>query len=209
MTLDVWLTYTLAAAVVLIIPGPTILLVISQALAHGKRAVFPLAAGVLFGDFTAMVLSLMGLGTVLAVSGALFGVLKWLGALYLVYLGVKMWRATPDVIEIPQKGAEEHYGRSLFARAYLVTATNPKGIAFFIAFLPQFVQPGAPVLPQLSVLGTTFLLLAGINAALYGLFAGGLRETLQRRSARRCFNRCGAVALVGAGVVTAALRRAS
>ncbi len=209
MTLDVWMTYTLAAAIVLIIPGPTILLVISQALAHGKGVVFPLAAGVLLGDFTAMVLSLMGLGTVLAVSGALFGVLKWLGAAYLVYLGVRMWRTRPDAVEIPEGGAEEGNRRSLFTKAFLVTATNPKGIAFFVAFLPQFVQPGSPVLPQLSVLGTTFLLLAGINAALYGLFAGELRQTLQHRSARRWFNRCGAVALVGAGVVTAALRRAS
>lgn len=207
MTIEIWAAYTLAAIVVLVIPGPTILLVISQAVAHGRRAAAPLAAGVFFGDFTAMALSLLGLGTLLAVSATLFSVLKLIGAGYLIFLGLRLWRSAPEDRHAGAVDSPGGSSRSLFTSAYVVTATNPKGIAFFVAFLPQFVQPGSPVLPQLFLLGGTFLVLAGLNAALYALFAGELRETLQSPSVCRWFNRGGAVALIGAGLFTAALRR--
>jgi threonine/homoserine/homoserine lactone efflux protein len=89
----------------------------------------------------------------------------------------------------------------------VVTALNPKSIAFFVAFLPQFVNPAAATLPQLSVLGATFLVLAGVNAALYARFAGRLRDVLQRPKMQRWLHRCGAGVLIGAGVVTAGLRQ--
>lgn len=209
MTLDVYGAYLLAAAAVLVLPGPTVLLVVSQAVAHGKKAVWPLAAGVLCGDFTAMSLSLLGLGAVLAVSATLFHLLKWAGAAYLVFLGIRLWRSEPASSDDAPQEVGGGSARSLFTGAFLVTATNPKGIAFFVAFLPQFVRPGAPALPQLLLLGGTFLGMATLNAALYGRFAGELREVLGRRSARRWFVRLGAGALVGAGVLTAALRRST
>ena len=92
MSIEIWIAFTLAAMVVLIVPGPTIILVISQAIAHGRRAVVPLTAGVTLGDFTAMTVSLLGLGAILASSAALFSMLKWIGAAYLIYLGIKLWR---------------------------------------------------------------------------------------------------------------------
>ena len=97
----------------------------------------------------------------------------------------------------------------LFKRAFLVTASNPKSIAFFVAFLPQFIHPGHPPLRQFLILGATFLILASVNAALYALFAGQLRETLQSSKAIRWFNRCGGSALIGAGVITATLQKSS
>ena len=92
MNLETYGTFVIAAMIVLVIPGPTIILVISQSAGHGRRAVLPLAAGVTLGDFTAMALSLLGLGAVLAASAALFTILKWIGALYLIYLGIKLCR---------------------------------------------------------------------------------------------------------------------
>ena len=141
-------------------------------------------------------------------SALLFTVLKWIGAGYLVYLGVRTWRSAPRVSEtLP--AADDAGNGSLLRSAFVVTALNPKSIAFFVAFLPQFVDPRAAALPQLLVLGTTFLVLAFLNAAFYGAFAGRLRDRFHDHRMQRRFHRCGGVALVGAGLVTATLQRSS
>ena len=207
MSLHTYLAFVAAAAVVLVIPGPTIMLVTSQAMTCGRRAVLPLAVGVMLGDLTAMTTSLLGLGAVLAASAALFQLFKWIGAIYLVYLGLRLWRTPVDPCGLP--AAALPGGRSLLSGAFVVTALNPKGIAFFIAFLPQFVEAGRPLPAQLCLLGATFVVMAFVNAVVYGLFAGHLRDTLKSVGARRWFNRCGAAALVGAGLLTATVRRSA
>lgn len=206
MSLEGWIAYILATTIILIIPGPTIILVISQAVAHGRRSVIPLVAGVIFGDFTAMTLSLLGLGAIMSASAALFTLFKWVGALYLLYLGIRLWRTNPHDGTVQTK-KEEISPRSLFKRSYIVTALNPKGIAFFVAFLPQFINHQAAVFSQLVMLGGTFLVLALMNAALYAVFASQLRETIKRTKVRRWFNRCGGTALIGAGIITAGMQR--
>jgi len=206
MSLEVWITFVIAAEIILVIPGPTIILVVSQAIAHGRKSVVPLVAGVLAGDFTAMTLSLLGLGAVLSASATLFVVLKWIGALYLVYLGIKLWRTDPADHETTM-AARPDSAQALFRGAYIVTALNPKSIAFFVAFLPQFINHQAPTCAQFLVLGSTFLVMATVNAALYAVFAGHLRDTLKKTWVRRCFDCCGGTALIGAGVFTAAMER--
>src|SRR5215472_4688595 len=94
MSLETWLAFAAATTVLLVIPGPTILLVISYALGQGMRTALPVAIGVALGDFTAMTLSMLGLGALLAASALLFTALKWAGAAYLVWLGIKLWRAS-------------------------------------------------------------------------------------------------------------------
>lgn len=208
MSVEIWAAFVLAAGIVLIIPGPTIILVISQSIAHGRKAVLPLAAGVVVGDFTAMTLSLLGLGAILASSAALFSILKWIGAAYLIYLGINLWRADPGKAEInlsqPTASNTSH-----FNRAFIVTALNPKSIAFFVAFLPQFVRTQSHAFEQFVILGATFLVLAGVNAFLYGFFAGQLRDAMLNTGVRRLFSRCGGSALIGAGLLTATLQRTS
>lgn len=208
MNIELWIAFVIASVIILIIPGPTIILVVSQAISHGRRSVLPLVAGVVLGDFTAMTLSLLGLGAVLAASAVLFTVLKWIGALYLVYLGLKLWQTHPNGSNIrsPDPLSSD---RALVKRAFVVTALNPKSIAFFVAFLPQFIDPLTPYAVQLPILGITFLVLAGINAALYAIFAGHLREAMLNTTVRKWFNRCGGSALMGAGVLTAAMQRSS
>lgn len=208
MSVEIWIAFAVAAIIVLVVPGPTILLVISQAISHGRKGVIPLVAGVTLGDLTAMTLSLMGLGAILAASAALFSVLKFMGAIYLVYLGIKLWRLHPEKHEISVV-ADKASSRSLFKSAFVVTALNPKSIAFFVAFLPQITNPQCQTIPQLIILGTTFLLLAALNATLYSIFAGQLRDTMKRSSIRRCFNRCGGSVLIAAGIFTATIKRAS
>jgi threonine/homoserine/homoserine lactone efflux protein len=191
-----------------VIPGPTVILVISQAITHGRKAVMPLTAGVALGDFVAMTLSLLGLGAILAASAALFAVLKYIGAGYLIFIGVKYWRAQDQAGEFAA-GAAASSNPVLFRRAFIVTALNPKSIIFFIAFLPQFIRPATPVMPQLLILGATFLCLATVNAALYATFAGRLCDILQGAKARRWLKRCGGSVMVGAGLFTAAMQRST
>ncbi len=208
MSLEVWITYIFATTLILIIPGPTIILVVSQAVTHGRKSVVPLVAGVVFGDFTAMTLSLLGLGAIMTASASLFTLFKWIGALYLLYLGINLWRANPKSSSI-QHGNKDISPRSLFKSSFIVTALNPKGIAFFVAFLPQFISHHESVFKQLLLLGGTFLFLALVNAALYALFASRLREVIKRTSVRKWFNRCGGTALIGAGIFTASMQRSA
>ena len=123
LTLQTWAAFSAAATIMVLIPGPTVLMVISHALAHGRRAVAPLTLGVALGDLTAMTLSILGLGALLATSAALFTVLKWVGALYLIYLGIGMWRARPDAAGPTVSVAS---GRALIGRAFAVTAVTAK-----------------------------------------------------------------------------------
>jgi len=208
MNIESFIPFVLATTLILIIPGPTIILVISQAVAHGRKSVVPLVAGVLLGDFTAMTFSLLGLGAVLSTSAALFEVFKWIGALYLFYIGIKLWKSNPKK-QSAQGSTNKTSARSLFRSSFIVTALNPKGIAFFVAFLPQFINPATPALPQLSLLGGTFLFLAVLNAALYAIFAGQLSEYIKKENVRKWFNRCGGGALISAGILTAGLQRSS
>ena len=202
MPLELWLAYALAATIIIIIPGPTILLVVTQSIAHGKPAAVPLVVGVMLGDTVALVLSLLGLGAVLVTSAILFSFIKWIGAAYLVYLGVSLWLSRERRFDSPGE-VKGKSSRAFFMHAFLVTTFNPKGIVFFIAFLPQFVDPARDIATQLAILGTTFVVIGTINAALYAVFSGSLKRFLEKDAARRWFNRCGGTALVGAGVFTA------
>jgi len=211
MTLELWLAFVLAAAIVLLVPGPTVLLVIGYALAEGPRSAWRTVPGVVGGDATAVSLSLLGLGALLATSAALFGALKWIGAAYLIYLGVRLWRApVPDALPDARGAAQPSaLSWSVTGHAYAVTALNPKAIAFFVAFLPQFMVPQAPLLPQAVLLAGTWVTMAGLNATGYALLVGRLRSLLHRPGARRTLHRVSGSLLIGAGALTAALRRAA
>lgn len=209
MSFELWLAFAAAAAVLVAIPGPTVLLVISYAMAHGRRAAIATVAGVALGDFTALTGSLVGLGAVLAASATLFTALKWIGAAYLVYLGVKLWRAPVGAAAASTPDQPDVTGWRMFWHTYTVTALNPKGIVFFVAFLPQFLSAEAPPLPQLLIMGATFLVLATINATIYGMAAGAARRLVTRPAVQRAINRTGGTFLIGAGIATAAWKGAN
>ena len=214
MSFDIWLAYTVAAFIIIILPGPTILLVVTRSIHHGITAAIPLVIGVFLGDLIAMIGSLLGLGLIVASSDILFTGVKVAGAVYLVYLGISLWRAPiehePMPLDAPLdsrppkesiSGARAN-SFALVRSAFLVTALNPKGIVFFMAFLPQFVNSETTILPQLTIFGLTFLVLAVINASVYAILAARVSELFQQPQAKRCFNRLGAVALILAGLIT-------
>lgn len=203
-------TFAAASLVLLAIPGPTIIMVISQALAHGHRVAFASVIGVGLGDLAAASLSLIGVGTILAASATAFLLVKWIGAAYLIWIGMGMWRSaiTPPAID---GVSAEPAGTTLpvFRDAFLVTLFNPKGIVFFIAFVPQFITPDRAFAPQAAVLVVTFVLLGMVNAAAYALLAGSARNWIRQPAVLRAATRTGAAFLVTAGITSLFIRRAA
>lgn len=207
MPLELWIAFALASAALLAIPGPTVMLVVSYALGRGRATGWASVPGVTLGDFTAMTASLLGAGALLAASATAFTVLKIAGAAYLIWLGVKLWRANPEIGEV-EAGEAKGSNRAIFWHAYVVTALNPKGIVFFVAFVPQFIDPAGNTLLQFAILEATFLTLAALNVIFWVVAAGTLRERFRKPETLRLVNRIGGSFLIGAGLLTAAMRRA-
>lgn len=205
MDLHLWLSFVAASTALLLIPGPTVLLVLSYALTQGRRVALAMAAGVAIGDLIAMSASLAGLGALVLTSATLFTALKWAGAAYLIWLGIKLIRSAPTRLDLQQ--TKPIAPRRIFSHAAAVTALNPKSIAFFIAFVPQFIRPQAPLAPQFAILIATFVALATINALAYALLADRLRVRITRPSVTAWLSRIGGGALIAMGLATAAMRR--
>lgn len=204
MTIETWLAFTAATTLLLVIPGPTVLLVVSYALGQGLRTALPMAVGVALGDFTAMTLSLLGVGALLATSATLFTVLKWIGAAYLIWLGLKLWRAGGHLEATPR--TDRASTLKMIAHAWIVTALNPKGITFFVAFLPQFLDPSAEFWMQMLIFEATFLVLAFLNAFGYALIASRARGMMRNPRAIGILNRAGGSLLIGAGLAALTVR---
>ncbi len=207
MAIELWLTFVAATAAMMLIPGPTVMLVLSYALSKGRSVAVASAAGVALGDLIAMSASLAGLGALVLTSATLFIALKWVGAAYLIWLGVKLIRSEPsDGLAVPRPDVT---ARHVLGHATMVTALNPKSIAFFIAFVPQFIQPNAPLAPQFTILIVTFVTMGGLNALLYALLADRLRSIIAQPSFITWITRAGGAALITMGVLTATLRRST
>ena len=206
MSLEMWLAFVAASVALLAIPGPTVVLAISYALGRGPSSAWATVPGVTLGDFVAMTVSLLGAGAVLAASATLFTVMKWAGALYLIWLGINLWRAgaNPAVLSADPAGGEMW---TMFRNSFVVTALNPKSIVFFIAFVPQFIEPAQPTLWQFVILEATFLVMAALNIAVWALLAGKLQQRFREPRTMRWVQRTGACFLMGAGVLTASMRR--
>lgn len=208
MEFQTWLTFVAATIPLLLIPGPTVLLVLSYAMSHGRRVALASAAGVALGDLMAMTASLAGLGALVLASATLFVALKWIGALYLVFLGVKMFRGAPSATLGNVAQVQATSALNVFGHLAMVTTLNPKSIVFFIAFAPQFIAVNSPLLPQFAILIATFVSLAALNSLVYALLADRLRANIARPSVLPWITRLSGTALVAMGVVMATFRRA-
>lgn len=207
MSLELFLPFLFATVILLATPGPTILLVVSYALAQGRGVALAVVAGVILGDLLAMSATLLGLGVILTTSATLFTAMKWVGAAYLAWMGWRMIRsagtATADLADVASKSRG-----MAFRDSALVTLLNPKSIGFFVAFVPQFIDPSAPVAPQFGVMVATFVGLGGVNALAYALLAARLRSKVARPDRMAWLQRGSGTVLIGLAAFTAALRRA-
>jgi len=201
MTFESWAAFTAASAVLLVIPGPTVLLVVSYALGQGWRTALPMAIGVALGDFTAMTLSMLGLGALLAASATLFTILKWVGAAYLVYLGLHALR---DVVRgRPIEPGTSASPQRPFRQGLLSNLGNPKIGVFFTSLLPQF----AGSFPALVALAGTFALMGLLWLSVYAVVVARAGDVLRRSGIRRALDAVTGTVLVALGVRLAAAHR--
>jgi threonine/homoserine/homoserine lactone efflux protein len=169
------LTFALAGIVLLVIPGPSVLFIVGRALAHGRRAAFTSVAGNTAGASLVVVAVALGFGALATESAEVFTVLKLMGAVYLVYLGVQTVRSR-GALSAALEGPAGPADRSLFWQGVVVGVTNPKVLIFFAAVLPQFVDSGAgSPTSQMLVLGLLFAVIAATLDSIWGLAAGTAR----------------------------------
>ncbi len=204
MSIEIWISFVLAVIVLCFSPGPTTFLVMGQSLTHGKKSVIPLVTGVLLGDAISMSLSFAGLGALLSTSAVLFSAFKWIAAVYLIYLGVKAWRTKISQGNVESVSVEKAKIK-IFKEALVVTALNPKGIIFFIAFFPLFMDAGKAVLPQMLIMAFSFLFVSIVSACFYSMFSSYLRSKVKSVKFQKIMNKVSGTMLIGAGTVTATL----
>jgi len=189
--MDTWLIYLLAAIGLSMSPGPNGLLALTHGALHGQRkALFTIAGGVL-GFVVVIALSLFGIGALLKTSLIWLQAMKWIGGAYLVWLGIQVWRSPPVGVELAGT-AEPRSAGSLFRQGALSAMTNPKGILFFAAFLPQFIDPQRSLGVQFVVMAVTFAVIEAATECLIASMAGRIAPWL-RRVGRRFNQACGGV----------------
>lgn len=210
MTLSTWLLFVAAVLVLTVTPGPSVLMCISTSVQHGPRRAMVAALGSTTAIAGIMVLSMMGLGTVLAASETLFSALKWLGAAYLAYLGLSSLLSKTSSLAVPTASTAAVGSRAFFARGLLVGASNPKALLFFGALFPQFINTASPQLPQFVLLGATFVFFEIFWLTLYAMTAARARTWLQQPRRATLFNRLtGVVFLAAAGLLATTKRHAA
>lgn len=209
MSLELWLVYLVAAVGLSLTPGPNGLLVLTHGARFGLRPATWTVLGGALGFLLLIAASLAGMGALLAASEAAFTAAKWAGAAYLVYLGVRLWRAPAPVLVPGREGAPGDRDAArpmrLFGDGLFVAVSNPKALLFFAAFLPQFMVPGASFVSQLFVLGGTFVVVEIIYEVLLAGLAGRIAPWLGRHG--RVFNRAAGGTFVGIGAALATTTR--
>ncbi len=198
-----YFTFIVTAIALIVMPGPNVLVIISTSISHGTRR----GLQTVVGTSTAMSIQLLiaTIGTTWFVESIAEGFewLRWLGVMYLIYLGIA------QLLSLVQKADDKPLvtGRATFSRGFIVSLTNPKTILFFGAFLPQFVSPNGVYINQIIVLSITFLILATLLDSLYAILAGRIRGALQGKRVQKCQKALGGIFYLGAGAWLAAMRR--
>lgn len=202
MSLEIYLAYVLACAVITLIPGPTVTVIIANSLAHGPRAGLLNVAGTQLGLGLMMAILVVGLSSVIAAMGWLFEWLRWAGAAYLVWLGWKLLRS-PEMISLQNPNSVPRGG--FFLQGFLVLMANPKALLWFGAFIPQFVDPTGNYAGQIIVLGLTAMAVALVSDGAYAVLTGRAGAFLSKRRVR-LISRLSGGFLIGGGIWLALTR---
>lgn len=198
MNLHLFLAYCLAVAILVLLPGPIVTLVIANSLRQGTRSGFATVAGASLGNAILLGATAIGLLAFFALLSEIFQVVRWAGALYLIWLGIRAWRAHGGSgAAIAPAGARSL--RAVFLQGFLVAITNPKALVFYIAFLPQFVDAHLPAAPQLLVMVGTMMIMALLSDSAYALLAGRARGWFAAPERRRLQSRISGTLLIGVG----------
>ncbi len=210
MPLDTWLAFFAASWLISLSPGAGAISCMAAGMRYGYARAFWNIVGLQFGILFVLLIVALGLGAVIAASTTLFTAIKWLGAAYLVYLGVVQWRAPASPVS-PDAVVDDSHGtpRRLMLRGFLVNATNPKGIVFMLAVMPQLIDPLAPQLPQYLICAATLFFTDLVVMSGYTGLAAKVLTMLREPHHVRWVNRTFGGLFVAAGAVLATFRRAT
>lgn len=210
MTLDLWLMYSMVAIANIISPGPAIMLAISNGMSHGIKSVFISSLGNITGLFILSAVAMLGVGAILHTSSLLFTIFKFVGAGYLIYLGVKKFKNSnvslnDDVLDnLTIKGKWQ-----LYKEGFLIAATNPKAIIFFTALFPMFIDTHLPIMSQFYVLTGTFMLYSYVSLLGYGLLSKSIKRWLHKGNRMAWFHKMTGGLFVSMGFGLLSVRNAS
>lgn len=196
--------YLLITFILVIVPGPIVTLVIATGATRGIRTALLTVAGTTLGTAALLACIAFGLNWILKTSAEIFEVLRWIGAAYLVWLGIQAWRHAGEIGDAPTPAHHVYV-----SRGFLVAITNPKTIAFFTAFLPQFVDPNLPVGYQLAVMCAVSVVMAAVTDAGWAIIAGAGRTLFLKQASARWLGRLSGVVLIGGGVWLSLARRSA
>ena len=202
MSLHLYLAFVAAVTILMLIPGPNVALIVANSLAHGARFGLVTVAGTSAAMVVQLALTALGMTTLLGALAQGFEILRWLGVAYLVFLGVRAWRA--PALDLKRARPEPRAARAIFLRGFLVSLTNPKTLLFYAAFLPQFLDVSANVGGQLAILSVTFVALALVLDGGWALLA--VRRGVLAVNGR-LRNRLTGSLLMGAGLGLALARK--
>jgi threonine/homoserine/homoserine lactone efflux protein len=205
-----FLAFIAASLVLILVPGPSVMFVVGRALAYGRRQAVLTAWGNALGTFCAAAVAALGLGALIQESALAFAIVKYAGAAYLVYLGVKALRDRKGLMAAPEaEGGAQKGTLVTMAEGFAVGLLNPKSILFFLAILPQFVNAsGGSATAQMLLLGGVFAVLAAVCDSVWALVAAAARDALRRPRPKLILARAGGTALIGLGIAAAAGERA-
>ncbi|MGH8318866.1 MAG: LysE family translocator [Steroidobacteraceae bacterium] len=208
MNLHLFLAYCLAVAILVLMPGPVVTLVVANSLSHGSRSGLATVAGASIGNAILLGATAVGLVAFFALLSEIFEVVRWAGAIYLIWLGIKAWRAhgAKGFAIVP---TAKQSSRAVFLQGFLIAITNPKALVFYIAFLPQFVDSHLPAGPQLLVMIGTMVVMALLSDSAYAVLAGRARGWFTAPGRRRLQSRITGTLLIGVGCGLLLARRGS
>jgi homoserine/homoserine lactone efflux protein len=205
MSFETWLLFSLTETVLCFTPGPAVLLVISMALSRGAVPGLLASCGILVANAGYFLFSATGIGAIVLASWELFFLIKWVGAAYLIWLGGKALFGRATAIDADTTRPPR--AQRAFTVGVITQGANPKALVFFTALLPQFIEPEAPVAPQVLILGVTSIVIEFVVLAIYVALAQRARRFATRPAVAANLQRAGGALLIGAGAGLAALRR--
>jgi homoserine/homoserine lactone efflux protein len=206
MTWQIWLAFVVVEGMLCITPGPAVLFVLSQAIQRGPAKSVWGIGGILCGNTMYFALSATSLGAVMVASYKLFFLIKWLGAAYLVFLGLRSIFGRTSLMALPDSNPDSRSGLRIVRDGFFLQAANPKALLFFTAILPQFIDARRNVVFQIVLLGITSVVVEFFILSTYGQLAGRALATARSPRFEKVTNRVAGSLLIGAGVGLAGLK---
>lgn len=206
MEFKVWVSFLITVTVLVLTPGPSVLLATANSMKYGVKKTLGTILGDLSANFCQIILASIGLASIVISSGELFQVIKWCGVFYLIYIGI-LKIVSKSTIQIDKEGAKERSFSKLYAEGFLMSVANPKAIVFFAALFPLFINENLPFLPQVVLLTFTFLILDGTSLLIYTLFASRLKAYLENKEKIHLQNKVVGILLILSGILLSMVNR--